>query len=475
MNKKKSTAWLVIVTIVLAVVCAVCFLSFPIPGTVKEFKSVLSNIGLGSELGGNYYTTYYPEGVLSKEDYELRLEQLEGNEKEKFVATYEAHGGVYVESAKMGNDFNKKFSEAFDAISYRFDKLGIAGYVVSVEDDYTITVSLPSSAKYAENTFEYFAYDGVFSMGKAAGQADLGESRYHALSDYFTRAQENMRDRTPFVQIGLTKDGQEQVYTLSNDIAASEDSKTLYFNVGERSVVSMEIDTAIRGTDKVYITGFNTLEQAKANAVVLDSAINGHTFEMKFTVGTVYEEGATLGEYATTVLLVILAVLFVAMAVYFIVRFRGVGVAHLYSFLTFALVMIIFLACMPGIFMNTSTLLAVLLSSALLIVSNVYAFNRSKFEFDLGKTITASVKLGYKKALYPTVEAHVLVFIGALLAALIGVTELQMFGIVLAFGVLISALCSLLMTRVYWYLLMQQAKNAFKFCNWKREDNDDED
>ncbi|MBO5525444.1 MAG: hypothetical protein J5993_01705 [Clostridia bacterium] len=474
MTKKKSAAWLVVVTIVLIIVCAVCFLSFPIPGTVKEFKSVLSNVGLGSDLGGSYYTVYYPEGVLSKEDYETRLEQLEGKEKEEFVSSYQAHGDIYLETEEMGDEFDKNFSAALDVITYRFDKLGIAGYSVAVRDDYTIAVSLPASATNAQTTFDYFSYNGTFSLGSAEGQADLGETRYHPIGDYFKHASAKMRDRTPFVQIGMTKTGREEVYTLSNNIVA--DSKNaLYFNIGSHAVVSMTIDEAIKNSDYIYISGYTTMEQARAVAVVIESALVGRTFELSMNVGTVYEQEATYGENATTILLIALAALFLVMTVVFFVRYHGVGAAHLYAFLIYALTMIIFLACMPGIFITSSTLLAILLSAVLLTVSNVAAFRKVKAEFDLGKTITASMKVGYRKALYPTLEAHIAVLVGALLAAFIGVTELQMFGIVLAFGTVMSALCSVLLTRAFWVIMMQQAKNAFKFCNFKREDNDDED
>ena len=65
MGKKQSVVLLTIITIVLALLCAVCTVSFEISGSVKDFKSVLSAIDLDANFGGGYYTVLYPEGIIS--------------------------------------------------------------------------------------------------------------------------------------------------------------------------------------------------------------------------------------------------------------------------------------------------------------------------------------------------------------------------------------------------------------------------
>lgn len=75
MGKIKSAVFTVIFTIVIAVLCAMCVvptftLPFNVNGSVSEYRSVLSVMNLDSDLGGGYYSVYYPEGVISASEYE---------------------------------------------------------------------------------------------------------------------------------------------------------------------------------------------------------------------------------------------------------------------------------------------------------------------------------------------------------------------------------------------------------------------
>ena len=490
MSKKKSTVCLVLITILLAVVCAMTFVSFPVPGTVKDFNSILSNVGLGTDVGGSYYTVYYPEGVLSKEEYESQYDVLPEDKKASFADKYDAHGDLYVEHDLIGDAFLSDLSGALSVISDRYEKMGIAGYTVSLYDDYTIRVTLPSSTQYPEEIFELFSHEGDFSLGASAGVKGFGANRFHTISEYFKGASAHTRDHTPYLQIDMTDTGSEKVVEYSGKLIEdanssstdSSDSSTtqtakdvsIYFNVGDNSIANMVISESI-GSDSIFISGYKTEEQAKAVATLLDSVIKGNTFDLVFTVGSVYTAEATYGENATMILLVILGVLTLAMAIYFIVVHRGVGAAHLYAFLTYALLMIILLASVPTLFVTVSSLLGVLFSAALLVGTNLTIFARIKKEFDLGKTISASVKLGYEKSLYPTLELHVALALFALLGALIGVTELHLFAFTFGVGVLLSGVCTLVLTRFFWHIMMNHAKNQFTFCNWKREETDDED
>ena len=475
MTKKKSTLCLVLITIALAIVCAMSFLSFPIPGTVKDFHSILSNIKLGSDLGGGYYTVYYPDGVLPEDEYRSQYETLPEEDREEFADKYESHGNLYVEKGLITEEFEEDFAEAVDVISYRFEKFGVAGYSVSVQDDYAIRVTLPDSVENADTVFDSFACAGEFSLGAEAGAADIGADRYNELTDYFKGAKALTRDHTPYVEVSLTKTGRQKVYTLTTNIVAdsSVGSATLYFNVGSTAIVSLSISEVV-DSNAIYVSGYADMETAKIVAVLLDSCIDGKSFDLSVSSLNSYTASPVYGESAVAFLLAGIGLLVLAMAIYSIVRYRGVGAAHLYAFFTYAFAMIIYLAAMNGVFMTASSLLGVLFSAALLVGSNYVVFARAKAEFDQGKTVVSSVKSAYKKTLYPALEVHIALFVIGLAAALIGVTELSLFGIVFAFGVFMSGLSVLVLTRFYWHIMMQHAKNAFKFCNWKREELEDE-
>ena len=70
MGKKKSVALIVIMVIVLAGLAFISVASFAL-SSPNYFTPLISHIQLSTDLGGGYYTVYYPEGVISQEEYEL--------------------------------------------------------------------------------------------------------------------------------------------------------------------------------------------------------------------------------------------------------------------------------------------------------------------------------------------------------------------------------------------------------------------
>ena len=70
MGNKKSAALIALITIVLVGLLFICITpTFPVKSP-NSFRSLLSIVDLGRDLDGGYYTVYYPEGVISKSEYE---------------------------------------------------------------------------------------------------------------------------------------------------------------------------------------------------------------------------------------------------------------------------------------------------------------------------------------------------------------------------------------------------------------------
>ena len=77
MGKKKSVVLMTLLTIVIAVLCAItAFPKFTIPGTVKDWNPAALQYDLGADLGGGYYAYYYPEGVITDTEYKNDLASL---------------------------------------------------------------------------------------------------------------------------------------------------------------------------------------------------------------------------------------------------------------------------------------------------------------------------------------------------------------------------------------------------------------
>ena len=105
---------------------------------------------------------------------------------------------------------------------------------------------------------------------------------------------------------------------------------------------------------------------------------------------------------------------------------------------------------------------------------NWYAFANIRDEFASGKTLTASIKAGYKKSLALTIDVHIVLVVLSAILYFISLGTVQYMSLIFLLGCVISAACTLAVTRFYLYMFLAQPKNKIAFCNFKREETEDE-
>ena len=77
MGKKKSVVIMTLLTIVIVALCAItAFPAFRLPWSANKKDSwnpAILQFDVGRDFGGGYYTYYYPNGVISENEYETDL------------------------------------------------------------------------------------------------------------------------------------------------------------------------------------------------------------------------------------------------------------------------------------------------------------------------------------------------------------------------------------------------------------------
>ena len=471
MGKKKSVVLLVLISIVLVALVFMSVASFAVPSTVKNFNSFLSVIDLGTDLGGGYQTVMYPEGVISAEEYE---ELTEANDPS--VSDYKAHKGVYLSSDWFsGQELNAArvadFETAVKTINERYENKGFSDYNFHVQDDFTIVAGIPKTDEDPDNVFEKLVLSDKLVFKNSANSKEL------AGEEIVKSVEVQGMDNTWYVVLNFTKSGRGEFEEFTKDIAsAASDSSTpsLYVYMGDEQLMNVQVSEAI---DEKYvaISGYTTESTAKTVAVVLETALYADKiFEYSFTTSVAAEFEATMGESAALIIAIAFGALIVAMAVAFIVRYKGMGVAHVYGFITFAVIYIMCLALIDGIQLSMGGVLAVLLASIMCVACNLLIFKNIADDFYSGKTVTSAVKSGYRKTIAFTIDIHAILLIAALIVWLISSATVKFVAMIFLLGVAISAATTLLFTRFYFYLLLSAAKNKIAFCNFKREELEDE-
>lgn len=498
MGKTKSAICLTLITLIIAVLVVVCFVSFPC-GEIYYYNSLLSLTEKDADLGGNligdtsyvgggYAVVYYPEGVISGREYEETSADKTGEELEEYQNGYVsyANGAIYLEKDAVCEEGTESVSEAFREgfendvalLRDRFERLHLDGTSVQVCDDYTVRVFLPATTDSIAVAFQYFAYTGEFNISYGSDETTAEtfipaqRGTKHSADYYIKGARARSSGGTYYVSIEFTEEGRKAVADATADASGSS---YLYFYVGDNTIISLTVSSQI-DQDTLYISGSYTKETSTIVATVIDSAVeNGASADLGLELSEITRVYAGFGDSALTFLYIALGVCTAAMLVFFFIRYRRLAFAHVYSFLIFTIAMTLCYWAVSSLYIGVGTIAAFAISAVLLCVSNVISFEYARKEFASGKTMTFSVKTGYKKCTWHLFDLHIVLFVAGLLVYLIGLTELSVFGLALLLGALFSGVCSLLINRFCWHIMMQFAKDKRKFCHFRRAEEVDED
>ncbi|MBR7100022.1 MAG: hypothetical protein IKC91_02590 [Clostridia bacterium] len=548
MSKTKSVIMTTLLTVVIVVLSLMCVVpEFTIPfrvnGLWTKYNSVVSVINYGSDLGGGYSAVYYPEGIVSAQDYNTQAKYYETNAIDELKAAgatgdtvqalkatytagssrdadtalknYEDYVGKYVAytTANFGEDvikgvtdaaiyleknevcfaeddafvlneeFVEEFGKAVQIMAKRFDKKNFSFLQVSKKDDFTVQVKVPYTATDVDTLFEQMGYTGNISLRASADVSNTpwwGGIGNEDITKYVKNVASSTTLGAGVVQVDFTKLGREDFYNITNTMKDNETDPKVYFYVGENEVIALDLSTQKEGFDgdTVYIPVSETLtvDGAENLTIVMDSCIEQGAIDLKFTVSQTVDYTVGSGAGAMMAIYIIFALLVLGSIAFFIVRYKGLGLAHAYALLSFLICMIMFVAFLPGMLLNASSVFAVAITAILLSLVNAYIFENIRKGFNTGKTLTSAIKAGYKSSLAPVLDTHILLFAIAFVLYFISIGEMAVFSFVFLLGALTSGIATLLLTRYYAYItrgLVVRSQQP-NFYGFKREVSDDD-
>ena len=505
MSKVKSAiiTTLVVIAIIVAAVFGVA--SFNV-GDVQRYNSIAASIPLGSEYSGYVYTTIYPEGVISRSEYEVLSEEDK--------SSYEEYGSLYYNADEIDDIEALAESVKGDAekLSARFGSRELSDYQVSVVDGLAIRAAVPSSYTYAAykgnassdrsnsltlaaNTLSALLADGEITLRTTDASITLGDddtsSTYNPSSfadDYsnvlingnttypFVDSSENAADYfssvTSFsfggnyvLSFNLTEYGRERIHYISN-LAAYSDSQTIYVCVGTTQVLAITSTSTI--DSDVMQFSMSSMSAARDAAAVLDSAVNGGDLSVEYRdLETALSSTATGGENAALFTFIAAIVVLAALCGAAVVKYKKLGGVLSLSLIILALVMLYALYIL-AIEVTLPVVLTCLAMLVLFSFSNLVLLSEVRAQCKTGKTMQAAVKAAYKKTFLPVLDIHVILLAAAILMAAVGVAQVAACGLLAVVGVIASCLLWWF-TRFMWYVCSSSTRNKFAFGGFKRE------
>ena len=490
MGKKKSVILMVILSVVIAVLCAITvFPTFGIPGTVKIWNPAVKQFDLSTDLGGGYYVYYYPEGVMSESEYNAAYAENPSKGK----AEYLAYNNLYfskdeklglVENGKLSQDFKAEFKALAKEMEERVSAKNYSSSRVSVVNGYSIKVEIPASDVNYATTFEYLSYTGAMDIQMGGTTIDALNEKGAQVTDLIKGFKVKTQSKIAFIQINLTKEGKEVIETLKETLgtisAAQSGStvETLDIMIGENVALSVYQDHI--NADNTIMVGLaeqENIDPVRTLNAVLNSTLESDGFDIQFrefsneirTFEPVY------GKSVMTLLYIAVLLVFAAFIALPIVFFGRYGITNMYSTVSYLIITgLCFAFISGGIFeISLGTVVVFLLGLALTNFFNAHIYGAIKKEFNLGKTVESSVKTGYKKTLFHVIDVYAVLLIGALLF-LIGIAGVYTLALQAIICFVTGAFCNLLWTRVINYVFMSASNDKHKYFRFVREEEDDE-
>lgn len=421
MSKRKSIVILTLLVIVVLLFGAMCFVSFEIPGTIKDYKSIFSTIGKGIDLSGGYYVVLEPE---------------------------DSKGAT-------GADV---IARAQDVIRTRLDDKGYTEAVISIQDGNKIRVEIPQVDDDG-SVLEIIGQTGELTFRDGNGKVWLNGE------EHIKDASVGMDNGEYVVRLDFTPKGQKKFTEATTEIYNNLSDKKLYIYLGDTKISEPTVQ-GVLSQASASITGYgDDYEQADNIATIIASG----KLPINYTVTESRSISSKLGENAVSNSMLMGAIGLLLICILLLVRYKGMGIAAVVSMTVCVLLYILFLAIIPGVQLTLPGIAGILLSIGMAVDANIVIFERIREEYAMDKTVEASIKQGFKHAVVTVLDSNITTVLAAIVLWLICPGTIKGFAITLLIGIVLSLFASLLVTRWILKLLLPLSSNQDKFLSLKKE------
>lgn len=429
MSKIKSGIVLGIIVVLTCLLAVLDFVSFQIPGSVKDYNSIGSTIGLGIDLKGGYAAVLVPKYSNEQQD-----------------------------------DIDELFDGAVDILRTRLDNKGYTEAVITVQgvgDSREIRIEIPE----VDNADEILKIIG--SSGKLTFEDQQGAVYLEGSDIRDCAAGIDPQTGDPIVVLEFTEQGTKKFSEATKQLAG----QTMYIKLGDETVSSPTVNEQITSSS-AQIEGLSSIEQAESIAAVIKAG----KLEFEFEIGSSSKISATLGENALPASVIAGAIGMLIIFAIMIIKYRGLGIAASLALTIYAVLLIVLLALVPIVELTLPGIAGIILSIGMAVDANVIIFERINEEYASGKTVTSAIKTGFKRAFITILDSNITTVLAAIVLWILCPGSIKGFAITLLLGIVLSMITAIVITRSIVKLLSNLASAKSTFFGLKREvASDDED
>ena len=424
MSKTKSIVILTVLAILIAFFGAASFVSFEIPNSTKDYKSIFGTIGKGIDLEGGYYAVLTPKSgeTASSEDIDAVIETLRS----------------------------------------RLDENGYTEATITRQDN-GLRVEIPAIDN-PDEVMELIGDQGELQFRDSKGNVKVrGEHVKDARSGY-------NENGDPTVYLEFTSEGATLFASATKAIAAKEDGveNKLSIYLGDRLISSPTVSAEIPN-GQATITGIESIDTAKTIASVIKSG----SLKIDFQISESRQISATLGDNVLNGAMLAAGIGLIVIFILMIVFYGGMGIAASLALMIYVILYVAILAIFPGVQLTFPGIAGIILSIGMAVDANVVIFERIKDEYRNGKRVKAAVDSGFKRAVITVLDSNVTIIIASVVLWIFCSGSIKGFAITLGIGVLVSLFTAIFVTRGLMAVLKPfggEEEGVAKLYHLKRRD-----
>jgi protein-export membrane protein SecD len=397
-------------------------------------------------------------------------------ERETMRLGLDLQGGAYLilqadPPADYQGDLGAALDGAKDVVERRVNEFGVSEAEITKTSGNRISVQVPGlSLEEAQNligktaALKFMVYDDNQQLVEASGLidgqtvtmtgADLKNNTYPA------------RVGTGFAVVFETtsrgSDLMEQITTRALQFPSSDPRNYLIVMLDDVVLSQASVSGVISDTGQ--ITGQASFSEAND----LSKQLNAGALPVPLRIIQSEEVSATLGEDSVLDSVRAGLVGLTAVMLFMILFYRLPGVLASAALLVYTAVTLMVFKLVP-ITLTLSGIAAFVLSIGIAVDANILIFERMKEELRRGRTLSAAIDLGFRRAWTSIRDSNVSTLITCAIlyyfGANFGATVVQGFALTLAIGVLISMFSAITVTRTFLMMILGTplAKNHFLF------------
>ncbi len=268
-----------------------------------------------------------------------------------------------------------------------------------------------------------------------------------AKGDIIKRARPAMEDANRFIVSMEFKDGSKgaDVFGKITKEILDEDKAT-----GTKQGLAIVLDGRLMSAPNIQsvITSSGQIsgDFTRREAIELSNALN-NPLSVGLKRTSLNEVGPSLAEDARDTSIMASLIGTLAVVLFMIVFYTGMGFIALLSIVVNILVLIGVLASFSATF-TLPGIAALVLTIGMAVDSNILVFERMREETSLGKSLKTSLQMGYDKAFSAIVDANITTLISAVILWKFGTGPVKGFGVTLAVGIFTTLFACLVVSRV---------------------------